>query len=204
MKDKKGNIKKSPIWLIGDSPPKDCTDVLDYPLDQRYSTVHNIWTPILYRILKKYTKENSIYIDFDKKLYIRNAVTKEYLKPKNIVGWENEEFKLEFKKMKNRIIKKWPSMIITFGSFPFEFIRRCHPKKEEDFEEHSYRYWGVDKLGESFDKAIKDKECIIIPLLHTSNINLNNHKIFTHNKSRNYFDFVAYKLYSRFIEICRK
>ena len=36
-----------PIWLIGDSPPENWVDKLDFPLDAKHPARHNVWTSIL-------------------------------------------------------------------------------------------------------------------------------------------------------------
>lgn len=46
MKDHTGDLS-FPIWLLGDSNPKNWQDRLDTPLDPRHPAVHNIWTPII-------------------------------------------------------------------------------------------------------------------------------------------------------------
>ena len=41
------NDPRFPIWLIGDSNPKNWENRLSYPLDARHPARHSIWTPVL-------------------------------------------------------------------------------------------------------------------------------------------------------------
>ena len=200
MEEEKGDIK-SPIWLIGDSPPKRYEDV-KHPFDTRHPAVHNIWTPIAYKIQSKIYKEKSIFfdIDDDNKRYILNAVTGSDIKPKdNAFEWDNAELDSQLRKMTHLIKNYKPAMIITFGAFAFEFIRRCDDS--DSIKYRKYGYWGAKNLGKCFLAAIEKKR--IVSLLHISISYkwLSSHRQFTNDNDGNYFDFVSDKLYPRFIEI---
>jgi hypothetical protein len=196
-----GEISSS-IWLIGDSAPLKWIHNLKNPFDQKHPTVHNIWTPIIYRIQKNIFNEKAKFFDDEKTFYIRNAVYTDDQKPTQYsTNWsEYKELTNELEKMKKDIRINDPKMIITFGAFAFEFIRRC---LEDTKLLHNYGYWKVKELGEIFREHIENKH-IIIPLLHTSICRRywsQNHIQFTDNESENYYNFVADKLYKRFIDI---
>ncbi|MDR2481147.1 MAG: hypothetical protein LBD07_02505 [Spirochaetaceae bacterium] len=203
MKTYHGNTY-APIWLIGDSAPSHWIDVLEHPFDQRHPAVHNIWTPIIYRIQRYIYKKKSVIIDDEEnRFFIKNAVSQDNKKPaRDIEIWDKYiDLNSELIDMKNSIEKYNPKMVITFGTFAFEFIRRCYILKKDLW--YKYGHWGAKNLGEIFIKNIKDKE-IIIPLLHISISNgnwLSSHKQFKNNENGNYFDFVALNLYERIIDV---
>jgi len=67
MKRESGT-RKSEIWLLGDSNPKDWEKYLDTPFDRRHPTIHNIWTPVIdviqdnvFRAIKKRVNMENIF-----------------------------------------------------------------------------------------------------------------------------------------------
>lgn len=65
-------LPNSAIWLLADSNPVAWQDVLAVPLDRRFPTRHNIWTPIEQVIQRHLFHEcKSRLAD---KFFIRNAV----------------------------------------------------------------------------------------------------------------------------------
>jgi len=198
-----GNIK-APIWLIGDSAPSRWIDDLSHPFDRRHPAVHNIWTPIIYEMQKNIYKEKSTIItDEENCFFIKNAVCEDKQKPKrNDKEWKKHDALIgQLTDMKSDISKYEPKMVITFGAFAFEFIRRCYTS--DATVHYGYGHWGAENLGEEFRKRIENK-CTVVPLLHTS-ISRGNwvsaHAKFTNNKDGNYYDFVAKMLYKRIIEV---
>lgn len=105
------------IWLIGDSKPKNNSYELQFPLDPRHPTVHNIFTPIFDQIQEE-------LFDFgyrvDKnKLFRRNAV-------EDVTDWGNYiKRNEEVKEMKNIININKPIIIFSFGSNAFELCRHA-------------------------------------------------------------------------------
>jgi hypothetical protein len=208
-----GNVK-SPIWLIGDSDPKKSAPKLKCVFDPRHPTIHNIWTPILYRLQKQYVKEAKEMFPVDQ-IYIDNAIHNPYNKPGgNDLSWEESDTydkeKADYLKDRMNVLKTMinensPKMIITFGAFAFEFIRRC--EVEEPF--HESDYWDTKKLRIQFMEFIDNNNKIIVPLLHRS-ISMG-HFISSHNFfsdeheeikiNGNYFEFVSKQLYPKFKEI---
>jgi hypothetical protein len=79
-----------PIWLLGDSNPRNWEDRLETPLDPRHPARHSIWTPILdgiqdnvFRVVKR--RVNTRH------LYIRNAVGNVAAKPHgNSSAWTDK------------------------------------------------------------------------------------------------------------------
>ena len=199
-------IKKSPIWLIGDSDPEKWADKLDDVFDDRHPTFHNIWTPIIYRIQKKLYKEKNKLIK-DERFYITNAIFDASKKPKgNARSWDSRTIgpgkskylEERLKEIKTLISNYNPKIVITFGSFAFEFMRRCEGEKAEAFI-----HWNTEKLYEQFSDSIENKKRII-PLLHRS-ISMG-HFLSCHEKfsdNGNYFEYVSKSLYKRMVDIMK-
>ena len=204
-------FETSPIWLIGDSDPKNWTPPdLEFVFDDRHPTIHNIWTSIMYKIQKKVYKCKEKLID-DEEFYIRNAIEDSTMKPdqythlwNDSIGLDKSNYlKSQMDDIKKIINKNDPKMIITFGAFSFEFIRRCYGLKE-----YPFRTWSAKKLRKEFINSITNKKKII-PLLHRSismGYFLSSHRQFSHDTSvnninGNYFEYVSERLYIRMIEI---
>jgi hypothetical protein len=204
MKESYGNTS-APIWLIGDSAPSQWIDVLSYPLDKRHPAVHNIWTPVIYEIQKQiYAKKSIIITDDENTFFIKNAVRLDNQKPpREQREWDdNKDLIEQLNGMRNDISTYEPKMVITFGAFAFEFIRRCYMTDNLNLW-RKYGHWGAKKMGEEFTRSITTKDKII-PLLHTSISRrywLQSHQGFTQDKNENYYVFVAKELHERIIDI---
>ena len=86
-----------------------------------------------------------------------------------------------------------PSVILTFGSFSYEFTRRSLGH----FPEHAYSHWTCKRLGNEFRQSIRTLDfcqASIVPLLHATIARrhfLSNHSAFTGSEAGNYFEFVG-------------
>lgn len=178
------NLPTSAIWLLGDSPPFDHEHCLDEPLDWRFPTRHNIWTPIETVINRElFVHNKSSRID-DRKFYVRNAV-------KTLETWQHEdelhEEVLEFGKLAE---KHRPFLILTFGRRAFEFARRS-----TGGESMSFSVWSVQEIQKQFDaklSAVPAAELNLLPLLHASVARQFQH---CHEKyGGNYYENVGRKL----------
>jgi hypothetical protein len=150
---------KSAIWLLADSPPLIHGDKLDEPLDWRFPTRHNIWTPIETIMNRELFRSLKNRID-DSKFYIRNAVeSSENWKHKDILAADVADFQ--------RLVEAHqPFMILTFGQRAFEFARRS---QGEDVQRFSH--WGVPELSREFDtrsSRIREGKGRLLPLLRTA------------------------------------
>jgi hypothetical protein len=207
-----------PIWLIGDSDPKNWVKDLCYVFDDRHPTIHNIWTPIVYAIQKKYCYDKHKMFD-DSKIYIDNAIHNPNMRPdKNQLLWDTKTvgkkkavyLKKNMEKLKNLIETHNPEMIITFGSFAFEFVKRCIGGVAE-----KTNHWSTKNLKDQFDTSVTNVRKVVpllVPLLHRS-ISMgrfvSSHKYFTGtdskgNKYGNYFEYVSNHLYPKFKDIFLK
>jgi hypothetical protein len=94
-------FKKSPIWLIGDSDPKNWTPPdLEFVFDDRHPTIHNIWTSIIYN-------EKGKIID-DEQFFIKNAIENSSMNPsQDDHSWNNCLLNRQqsFRHLRHR---KWP------------------------------------------------------------------------------------------------
>jgi hypothetical protein len=207
-------LETSPIWLIGDSDPKNWLPPdLEFVFDDRHPTIHNIWTSIIYKVQKNIYKEKGKIID-DDQFYIRNAIEQANMKPSQddhlwndkVVGQIKSNYlESQMDAIKKLINKYEPKMVITFGSFSYEFIRRCYGLNSNPFGN-----WNTKELKKQFISSITD-DGIIVPLLHRSismGHFLSSHRQFSHdtivnNINGNYFEFVSEKLCKTIIKILK-
>ena len=85
--DREIGDKSFPIWLLGDSNPKNWESKLNSPFDARHPARHNIWTPIVDEI------QEHLFIQRRSRLktstvYIRNAIENANNKPKRSAEWQ--------------------------------------------------------------------------------------------------------------------
>ncbi len=150
---------KSAIWLLADSPPLVHADKLDDPLDWRFPTRHNIWTPIETIMNRELFLLQKLRID-DRKFYIRNAVKLPEdwkYKNKHILAADIADFK-------RLVDEHQPFIILTFGQKAFEFACRSQGEGVQEFV-----CWNIPNLSREFDKRlslIREGKGILLPLLH--------------------------------------
>lgn len=143
------------------------------------------------------------------KLYIINAVKYPDDKSKAMdVNWPDGLQKKTYS-LRDRLLNFKPKVIITFGAFAFEFVRRaCGNELPVPFGK-----WSTKRLGEEFKKriALYNPSVInILPLLHVSISRgrfLESHRYFVGEGGKepaNYFEFVGTKLASLFLKEAEK
>jgi hypothetical protein len=174
--------KSYPIWLIA---------------NPKHPTVrHNIWTPILSEIQDKVYRGIQTRIDTSN-LYIRNAVIDSRIVP-NTLNWWGAEVEKEIELFREIVLEYKPKILISFGAFPFEFLRRVYEIKPEK----GPKYWGNSNLGDEFGKAIENfdiNKTNRIPLLRrvvSSGKFIEDHNYF----GENYFTYVGIKIAEKIIE----
>ena len=187
-----------PIWLIGDSNPKNWETRLHGPLDTRHPTRHNIWPPILENV------QSHLYASIHKRLrtddlYIRNAVEDSSHKPHSSRrDWLTEtETTLEEERtvLSKLLICYTPKLVFSFGAFAFEFTRRS--LEFEETSNRAYRLWTTEELGREFKERMGKfslHKINLVPLLHASIARgkfLESHAKFTDEGDGNYFDHVG-------------
>jgi hypothetical protein len=140
--------KTYPIWLVVN--PK-------HP-----SVRHNIWTPVLAEIQDRVYRKIHKRIDASN-IYIRNAVKECRLVPKTLNWWGVEVAK-EIELFREIVFEYKPKILISFGAFPYEYMRRVFEIKPEK----GPKSWGNSNLGSEFGRAIENfdiNETNRIPLL---------------------------------------
>jgi len=175
-----------PIWLLVN--PK-------HPAVRYY-----IWEPILDEIQDKVFRKIHERID-TKHIYVRNVV-REIGMVANTLNWWGAEVDLEIEQFRELILEHKPKIIITFGAFPYEFIRRVYdikPKKAP-------KYWGTSMLKEVFEDSIENfdmNQTNRIPLLRRvveSGKFIEGPNNFCSEDVENYFYYVGSKIAEKIIE----
>jgi len=175
-----------PIWLLVN--PK-------HPAVRYY-----IWEPVLAKIQDKVYREIHERID-TKNIYIRNVV-RDIGMVTNTYNWWGPEIDLEIDQFRELIAEYKPKIIITFGAFPYEFIRRVYdiqPSKGR-------KYWCTSKLRESFEDSIENfdmNQTNRIPLLRRvaeSDKFIEGHNNFSDEDIEVYFCYVGAKIAEKIIE----
>ncbi len=192
-----------PIWLVGDSPPKNWDQELETPLDARHPARHNIWTSVADYMQDVLYREKSLRLN-TANLYIRNAISKVELKPgKEELSWPRLQEEIE--SWNDRLQKYKPRAVLTFGAFAFELLRRA--EKEEP--PRPFGNWGTRELGAAFRERLRlynPLQVNVVPLLHVSIARgrfLHSHRYFVGGEGSsepNYFDYVGNKLAILFMQ----
>lgn len=185
--------KTFPIWLLGDSNPIRWQDSLETPLDVKHPVRHNIWTSILDVVQETVYQDSGIRLRTDT-IYTRNAVQSPEDKPTNKEREWHLQTMCELDKLKNLILTNEPIILITFGAFSFEFVRRATNEPQQ----FPYTHWDTKNLGRAFcdaRDAFKPSAINVLPLLHRSisgGYFLKSHANFTQGECcGNYFTFAG-------------
>jgi hypothetical protein len=181
-----------PIWLLGDSNPKNWADALATPLDPRHPARHNIWTPIIDVIQDRVYRQAKLRVDTSS-LYIRNAIEDPTNKPAgNNIEWSMRVI-AETDALSSSLTECRPAFLFSFGAFAYEFARRGLG----ELPEHPHGYWGARNMGEQFlyRAAHFDPNKInVFPLLHATIARgrfLESHRDFCDQPGANYFEYVG-------------
>ncbi|SDH69703.1 hypothetical protein [Desulfosporosinus hippei] len=137
-----------PIWLLFN--PK-------HPAVRHY-----IWTPVLAEIQDQVYRELRKRID-SSKIYTRFAVSDSSIVP-NTLNWWDAKVAAEIANFREFASLHKPKILISFGAFPFEFLRRVYAMKPEK----GPKSWGTTNLGDEFIKSIEHfdlNKTNIFPLL---------------------------------------
>ncbi|EGW39543.1 MULTISPECIES: hypothetical protein [unclassified Desulfosporosinus] len=174
--------RANPIWLV---------------VNPKHPAVrHNIWTPALAEIQDKVYREIHTRIDTTN-IYIRNAVSNSAIVP-NTLNWWGAEVAKEIEEFREIVLEHKPKLLISFGAFPFEFLRRVYEIKPEK----GPKYWGTSNLGDEFGRSIENfdiNKTNRIPLLRrviSSGKFIEDHNYY----GQNYFHYVGTKIAEKIIE----
>lgn len=192
------------VWLVADSRPKNWHHLLSTPLDPRHPARHNIWTSVLEYMQETLYRRDKRRFNTEP-LYIRNAVTNPDDKPEGVrLNWP-QELQQEIVSLSSSLSHFRPKVVLTFGAFAFEFLRRA--RAEEPIL--PYSHWGAAQLGKEFRERITSYDSLeinVLPLLHVSICRgrfLESHKYFVGKEGKespNYFEFVGSKLAGLFLQ----
>lgn len=178
--------KSYPIWLLIN--PK-------HPAVRYY-----IWTPVLAAIQDKVYREIHKRIDTTD-IYILNVVKESGLVP-NTLNWWGAEVEAEIKLFRDLVLEHEPKILITFGAFPYEFVRRAFAIKPQK----GPKYWSTSNLRAEFEKSIENfniDQTNRIPLLRRvveSGKFIDRHDYYCQEHAENYFCHVGTKIAEKIIE----
>jgi hypothetical protein len=184
--EREAGDKAYPIWLLFN--PK-------HPAVRHY-----IWTPVLAEIQDKVYRELHTRIDTTN-IYTRNAVGDSRIVP-NTLNWWGTEVAAEIESMREIVLEYQPKLLITFGAFPFEFVRRVYEIKPEK----GPKAWGTSNLGDEFGRAMENfdiSKTNRIPLLRRvieSGKFIEDDTPISKKDVENYFHFVGIKIAEKIIE----
>lgn len=170
-----------PIWLLFN--PK-------HPVVRHY-----IWTLVLAEIQDKLYREIQTRIETSN-IYIRNAVSDSRIVP-NTVNWWDTELSAEIALFRKIIIEHQPKILISFGAFPYEFVRRAYEIKPEK----GPKYWCASNLGDEFVRSIEAFDVTKtnkIPLLRRV-VDCDKF-IEGHTNFENYYHYVGTRIAEKIIE----
>ena len=184
-----------PLWLLGDSNPKNWANTLETPLDPRHPARHSIWTSILDVIQDRVYRQSKLRVDTSN-LFIRNAIGDPGDKPMgNETNWTDPVLQ-DLQYYQRAITESKPIIVFCFGAFSYEFAQRALGENPH----HSHSYWGAKRLGEDFRKRVAGfhpGETNILPLLHVSIARgkfIESHEYFCGQKDANYFEYVGLQI----------
>ncbi|HBP66519.1 MAG TPA: hypothetical protein DD730_20225 [Desulfosporosinus sp.] len=178
--------RSDPIWLLVN--PK-------HPAVRYY-----IWTPVLAVIQDKVFRDIHKRIDTDN-IFIRNVVRESGLVA-NTLNWWGADVEAEIEAFRELVLEHKPKIIVTFGAFPYEFMRRVYelqPLKGP-------KYWSTARLKEEFEGSIENfdmSQTNRIPLLRRvveSGKFIEGHNYFCEELVENYFYYVGTKIAEKIIE----
>ena len=185
MKQESGE-RAYPIWLL---------------VNPKHPAVrYNIWTPVLDKIQDRIFREIHTRVDTTN-IFIRNAVSDCGIVP-NTLNWWRPEVAKEIVLFREIVLEHKPKILISFGAFPFEFLRRVYEIKPEK----GPKYWGTSNLDDEFRKAIENfdiNKTNRIPLrrrLIASSNDLEAHNCFDRKGSENYYYDIGSKIAEKIIE----
>jgi hypothetical protein len=186
---------RSRLWLVADSPPPQWETLLREPLDPRHPARHNIWTPIADVIQEEAYQKKGWRMD-EGKIYVRNAVSSATAKPeRNADAWGPETSR-HLTALAALAKTERPPLIVTFGAFAFEFVRRFLGEAET----RRFGHWTTKTMGEQMRRRMGEfspDRTNILPALHATIARgrfLESHRDYCAGLDDNYFLHVGQQL----------
>lgn len=184
--DRDSGDKTYPIWLLIN--PK-------YP-----AVVSDIWKHVLDAIQDKVYRDMHSRIDTTN-IYIRSVVLDCGVVP-NTLNWWGNEVATEIKSFRELVLEHNPKLLISFGAFPFEFVRRVF----EIQPEKGPKYWSASNLRDEFEASLENfdlNQTNMIPLLRrviSGDRLMETQNYFSGNESEQYFRHAGTKIAERIIQ----
>ena len=178
--------KSYPIWLLIN--PK-------YP-----SVCHELWRPVLDNIQDRVYREMHTRIDTTN-IYIRSAVSDRGIVP-NTLNWWGKEVAKEIEFFRQLVSEYKPKLLITFGAFPYEFVRRVF----EILPEKGPKAWSTSALREEFKRSMENfdiNKTNLIPLLRrvvASDKSIQNFDYSSQTDREAYFHYIGTMLAEKIID----
>lgn len=178
--------KAYPIWLL---------------VNPKYTAVrYDIWRPVLDEIQDKVYRELHTRIDTTN-IYFRSAVSNSEIVP-NTLNWWGREVAKEIDLFREIVLEHKPKMLISFGAFPFEFVRRGFEIKPEK----GPKAWGTSILRDEFERSMENfdiNNTNRIPLLRrvvASDNQREDPNFVSRTERETYFHHVGTKIAEKIIE----
>jgi hypothetical protein len=185
MKRELGN-RTYPIWLL---------------VNPKYPAVHHdIWRPVLDEVQDRVFRELQTRIETSN-IYIRSAVNEGRIVP-NTLNWWGREVAKEIELYREIVHEHKPKMLISFGAFPFEFMRRVYEVKPEK----GPKAWSSSILRDEFEKSMENfdiNQTNRIPLLRrviASDNFIETRNFLSRTDRETYFQHVGTKIAEKIIE----
>lgn len=207
MKDSVGDPRFS-VWLIADSEPKHWQGLLLTPLDPRHPARHSIWTSVLDYMQETLYRQEKRRFASDQ-VYITNAIKNQDSKPVAMAPVWPAGIQENIRSLGADLSHYRPKVVLTFGAFAFEFVRRACGE-EASFP---FGHWTTKRLGEQFKKRVRTYDSArfnVLPLLHVSISRgrfLEGHRYFVGEEGKepaNYFEFAGSELAILLLRYCDK
>ncbi len=200
MNNEFGN-KTFPVWMISEIEFSFWEQKLNGPFDYRLPMRHVICTSVFNKIQETVFRMGKKRVQTEK-FYIRNILPQDLDKPNiNDVIWDRK-ITSELEKLQTDIEKYKPAVILAFGAFTFESLRRI----ENANPQRSYGSWTPADMGDAFRKRIDNfdiHKTNILPMLDRSISGwkfLESHKDFVNQENGDYYTYAGQKLGEKLIE----
>jgi hypothetical protein len=174
-----------PIWLI---------------INPKHPGVrHSIWRPVLDEIQDKVYRGIQTRIDTTN-IYIRSALSDCGIVP-NTLNWWEREVAAEIELLKEIVGEHKPKILISFGAFPFEFVRRVFEIKPQK----GPKFWANSMLVDEFENSMENfdiNKINRVPILRRVIVGKNclEHNNLSQNDIERYFQYVGTKIAQKIIE----
>lgn len=200
MNNEFGN-KTFPIWLLSEIELSFWEQKLDGPFDYRLPMRHVICTSVFNKIQETVYRTGKMRVETER-FYIRNTLPPHLDKPNiNDVIWEEKILK-ELDKLKKDIATYQPRIILAFGAFTYESLRRIHHQQPH----RSYGSWTPQDMGDAFRENIQNFDINkpnFFPFLDRTISGwkfLDSHDDFVKQQGGDYFSYVGEQLGKKMIE----